>query len=114
MSNVQIGLRIRELRKARNYTREDLANMVDISSKFLYEIETGKKGFSAETLSKLSDALQVSCDYIMLGKEQYNIGKIVYILKMLEPEQIDRMQNILQIICEMCDIISFEKSLKNL
>ena len=39
------------------------------TAKFLYEIETGKKGFSADTLSRISVALSVSCDYIMFGEE---------------------------------------------
>ena len=43
MSNIQIGDRIRTLREMNNYTREELAEKVDISTKFLYEIEMGKK-----------------------------------------------------------------------
>lgn len=57
-----------QLRTDRRYTREQLAYLADISEKFLYEIEMNKKGFSAETLMKLSHALEVSMDYIMLGK----------------------------------------------
>ena len=45
MSGAQIGERIRELREVQNYTREVFAEKAGISSKFLYEIETGKKGF---------------------------------------------------------------------
>lgn len=44
MSDNHIGERIREMREMQNYTRELFAEKVDISSKFLYEIETGKKG----------------------------------------------------------------------
>ena len=65
MSDMCIGERIRKLRESRHYTREVLAENADISAKFLYEIETGKKGFSAETLCKISRALCVSCDFIM-------------------------------------------------
>ena len=39
------GIRIRFLREERHYTREYLAEMADISPKFLYEIESGQKGF---------------------------------------------------------------------
>ncbi len=41
--NIRVGERIRELREIQNYTREVLAEKVEISAKFLYEIETGKK-----------------------------------------------------------------------
>lgn len=48
-------------------SRETLAEMADISPKFLYEIETGQKGFSAGTLYKLGIALASSSDYILCG-----------------------------------------------
>lgn len=41
--NIQIGKRIKKLRLQRKYTREYLAECADISAKFLYEVETGKK-----------------------------------------------------------------------
>ena len=42
--NIQIGKRIKKLRLQREYTREYLAECADISAKFLYEVEVGKKG----------------------------------------------------------------------
>ena len=65
-----VGNRIRELREMHNYTREEMAEMVEISPKFLYEIESGKKGFSSDILCKIARTLTVSCDYIMYGEEQ--------------------------------------------
>ena len=62
------GERIMQLRLDRRYTREQLAYLANISEKFLYEIEMDKKGFSAITLMNLAKALEVSMDYIMLGK----------------------------------------------
>ena len=53
MEREKIGYRIRELREMHNYTREEIAEMVEISPKFLYEIESGKKGFSSEILCKI-------------------------------------------------------------
>ena len=99
MSNIEIGERIRELREIQNYTREGLAEKVDISAKFLYEIEVGKKGFSADTLCRISKALSVSCDYIMYGeeKEHRSKEKIICVLEMLEPKQVSKMQDILKI-----------------
>lgn len=45
MTSLQRGQSIRELREIHNYTRERFAEKVDISAKFLYEIETGKRVF---------------------------------------------------------------------
>lgn len=104
MSNKLAGQRIREMREVQGYTREFLAERVGISDKFLYEIETGKKGFSADVLCRLSKALSVSCDYIMLGKEKEHHGmeKIICVLEMVEPKQRSRMQDILRILYDMC------------
>lgn len=107
MSNIHIGERIRELREIQNYTRETFSEKVEISPKFLYEIETGRKGFSADTLSRISQALSVSCDYIMFGEEAEHRGskKIICVLEALNPTQVSRIQDILQILYEMCDSV---------
>lgn len=107
MSNLQIGERIRELRESQNLTREVFAEKIEISPKFLYEIEVGKKGFSAYTLCKISQALGVSCDYIMLGEEKnfFHGERMICILEKLEPRQISRVKDIIQILYEMCDVI---------
>lgn len=105
MSNMEIGERIRELREIQNFTREGLAEKVDISAKFLYEIEVGKKGFSADTLCRISQALSVSCDYIMYGeeKEHRSKEKIICVLEMLEPKQVSKMLDILKILYSMLE-----------
>ncbi len=67
LREVSVGTRVRVLRMERGYSREKLSENAKISVKFLYEIETDKKGFSAHTLVNLSEALGVSTDYIMTG-----------------------------------------------
>lgn len=107
MSNEEIGARIRELREIQNYTREGLAEKIDISAKFLYEIEMGKKGFSADTLCRISHALSVSCDYIMHGEDTGVKGKekIICVLEKIEPKQTSRIKDILKILYEICEAI---------
>lgn len=107
MSGIQVGERIRELREIQSYTREALAEKVDISAKFLYEIEVGKKGFSADTLCRIANALSVSCDYIMKGedKEHRSAEKIICVLEMLEPKQVSKMQEIIKILYDMCNAL---------
>ena len=107
MSNVEVGARIRELRELQNYTREGLAEKIDISAKFLYEIEIGKKGFSAETLCRISRALSVSCDYIMLGEDTAygSKEKIICVLEKIGPKQAKKIQDILQILYEICEVM---------
>ena len=68
MIRAEIGNRIKALREVRGYTREELAEKAEISSKFLYEVEKGRKGLSADTLLKISRTLSCSCDYILTGE----------------------------------------------
>ena len=111
MSEIEIGIRIREKRKIKHYTRDVLANKVGISSKFLYEIETGRKNFSADILRRLAQELEVSCDYIMLGEKE-ELSEAVQFLKKLEnlgSEKLARLQKLLGVLEGMCDVDNSSK-----
>ena len=96
-TSLDIGLRIRALREANGYTREAFATRINMSTKFLYEVESGKKGFSAETLYKISRALSTSSDYIMSGNKHDKIPeKILDILEGFSPDQMPNVQAILK------------------
>lgn len=96
-------MRIRTLREQNNYTREIFAESIGISSKFLYEIEMGKKGFSADTLLRISRVLSVSCDYLLTGSNNDNRSaeKVITILESFEPRQMGHLRDILVSIMEM-------------
>ena len=70
MADKGIGKRIRKLREEQGITREELASKSEITAKFLYEVENGKKGMSAANLYKIATALSSSCDYILLGRNK--------------------------------------------
>lgn len=99
MSKVAIGKRIKELREERNITREELAGKAEISTKFLYEVENGKKGLSAGTLLKIAKALSSSCDFILTG--EYT-EKEKGILSEFNEKQLKNIDEILELIYEMC------------
>jgi transcriptional regulator with XRE-family HTH domain len=65
-----MGARIRAQRERLGYTREQLAEKLDVSTKFCSDIELGIKGISIQTLAKLSDLLCLRTDYILFGEEQ--------------------------------------------
>lgn len=99
----EIGGRIKYLREENNYTRDELAEKIGISAKFLYEIETGKKRFSAETLVKIAQAVSVSCDYIMLGNrlESKEIEDISNILRRFSKEQLELVGDMLRVMMKL-------------
>ncbi len=103
MLSTDIGFRIRSLREANGYTRDGLAELVEISAKFLYEIETGKKGFTVEILYKISKVLSVSSDYLLTGNESNKIPeKMVDVLECFSPDQLGHVQDILKVLQELC------------
>lgn len=63
--NVILGERIRLGRKANNLTREKLAELIDVSPRFLAEVEAGKVGVALQTLKNISVALSISTDYLL-------------------------------------------------
>lgn len=64
----EMGDRIRKQRELLGYTREQLAEKLDVSTKFCSDIELGVKGVSIQTLAKLTDLLNLSSDYILFGE----------------------------------------------
>lgn len=63
--NIILGERIRLGRKANHITREKLAELIDVSPRFLAEVESGKVGVSLQTLKNISIALSASTDYLL-------------------------------------------------
>lgn len=71
--NVILGERIRLGRKANHMTREKLAELIEVSPRFLAEVESGKVGVSLQTLKNISTVLSVSTDYLLgLDKDEPN------------------------------------------
>ena len=99
IQHVEMGMRIWKMRKERRMTRDVLSEKADISPKFLYEIEAGKKGMSAETLLKIALALSVSCDYLLYGDEKSLSDR----LGGLERKQAERLIKILELMWEFCE-----------
>jgi transcriptional regulator with XRE-family HTH domain len=56
----QYGRHLRRIRKRRGVTIEALSEAVQISSKFLGEVELAKKTPSLETMGKLADYFHIS------------------------------------------------------
>ncbi|MDO4262130.1 MAG: helix-turn-helix transcriptional regulator [Eubacteriales bacterium] len=64
---LEVGRRIREFRVGRHMTQAQLAESLDVSTNFISEIETGKKGISLDTLTRLCTQYQLSADYVLFG-----------------------------------------------
>ena len=57
-----VGKRVKEVRKQKGISQEELAERADLSAQYISQIETGRKRGSLPTYNKLAKALDVSID----------------------------------------------------
>ncbi len=97
--NIIIGQRIRRIRSFQKLSREKLAEKANISTQFLADIETGKKGMTVSTLKKLCDALCVSADSIIFGtKADSTDDNLNAMLDSVPEDKKDELAEIIQMI----------------
>lgn len=75
-----VGARIRKQREYLGYTREQFAELLDVTPKFCSDIELGVKGMSVPTLCKISQILRLSTDYILFGTVEQNSAEPLSLL----------------------------------
>ena len=85
----EMGKRISGQRKLLGLTQEEIAEKLDVSVQFISYIERGQKGISLENLIKLSKELNISCDYILMGKRNEN-------------DTADLFSKIVAFLCKLC------------
>ena len=56
----QVGARIRELRNARGWSQEELAERAGLHSTFIGQVERGERNLALSNLKKLADAFELS------------------------------------------------------
>lgn len=69
---MSMGTRIKELRKGKNLSQTELAEILEIHLNTMSKIESDKSDVSGEELKKLSEFFEVSTDYLLTGKEGTN------------------------------------------
>ena len=65
---VAMGHRLRQQRTLLGLTREEFAELADISAGYYGQIEVGTSQMSIDTLIKLSKTSQLSMEYILFGR----------------------------------------------
>ena len=65
MDYLDLGKKIRQIRRQQSLTQEQLAEMTGISASFLGHIERGTRIASIDTLVDLCNTLHVSPDYLL-------------------------------------------------
>ena len=85
MDNVRVlvGERIRNLRKERGWSQEELGEKADLHHTYVGAVERGEKNASIDTLDKIADALGIEMvDLFTLAKGKINVDKLrAYIIE---------------------------------
>lgn len=107
MNQAELGLRIKQCRKMQHLTQENLAELIDVSPHYIYELEKGLKCMSLTTLIDIASALNLSTDYLLFGmqntsaapsKEDAPVDRLSLLLKNLTPQQRDNLSDILAVL----------------
>ena len=64
----ELGEKIKRVRKQRNLTQEELAEMIEISPRSLSNIEVGMCFVKAETLEKIIDSLGITTEELFANE----------------------------------------------
>ena len=65
----QLGMRIRFLRKERNWSQEDLALEADVNKNYICDLENGRRNPSLEILEKIAVAFGITLSELFKGIE---------------------------------------------
>lgn len=93
MNLIEIGGRIKTYRKSMGISQERLAEMINVSPHYIYEIERGIKSMSLETFVTLSEALNLSTDYILFGNKKDDTVSLTEQLSKMDEEQRTRAES---------------------
>lgn len=93
-----IGKRVRKIRLQNGLSQAKFAETLDVSTNFVSELETGKKGMSIETLSRLSLIYHVTADYVLFGtaSSSCHIDNLEHALSATQTKDIPVIINFLQ------------------
>lgn len=64
----ELGKRISLRRKSLGLTQEQVAERMNVSVQMISNLEQGRKAIRPENLTRLSNVLQISTDYLLAGK----------------------------------------------
>lgn len=87
-----IGSKIKELRRNRRLSQEELADIINVNFRTIQRIETGRNVPSLETLSKLAQAFEINIrdffNFEYLKDRKEIIGSVNEILNKMDDEKL--------------------------
>lgn len=101
--NLNVGLRIREIREVYQMTQAEFSERCDLSESFLAAVESGRKGVTSKTLYKICTAMNVSADYLVRGKNNgFETDMLLEVLNSMDKRS---REGAVRILREYADVI---------
>lgn len=105
--NIEVGQRLRTERERAGLTRENLAEAINVTPRFIADIERGSVGISIDTLKRLCIILNISADRLLFGS--VSVVGIDERLRLLDSAYIDIIDKAVK--CQL-DLIKLAESKK--
>lgn len=103
MANIEVvnskavGKRIREEREKLGLSREEFAEIIELSDYYVGQLERGERMMSLTVLVKIVASLHVDSDYLLFGKDdhenQLNEEKNIYITSSYSDKELTSLLN---------------------
>lgn len=107
-SNVDMGKRIRAERERANMTREGLAECIEVTPRFIADVERGSVGISVPTLKRICEVLNISSDSLLWNKTTHT--SIDEKLKFLDEDYVRSIDKMVQTQLDLIDLIKSKES----
>ena len=97
--NIEIGERIKKAREKKNLTQEMLAEVIDVSTQYISDLERGVVGASLSTIKAICVALEITSDSLLFGEipEGAKQNGLLRLCEGLTDGQIDAITEIIKI-----------------
>ena len=95
--NIEIGNRIRIVREKNHLTQAKLAEILDLTTQFISDLERGVVGASFPTVIDLCNKLHVSSDYVLMGVDDSGISDIILELQDLDSQQLNMVRRAIHV-----------------
>lgn len=102
----KVGARIRQVRKAKGWSQDELAKKCGISMNFMGHIERGTKKMSLDTFTNLCRELEAEADVLLWGITQPSEAVVRGLWKQPERKESDSYSMYIQIMKSVADIMS--------
>lgn len=98
-----MGLRIRRAREKKGWTREQLAEKMELSVNAMAFIELGQSGTKLENLVKLCKLLDLNTDYVLFGEASTEVASIAALLRNRDEKTLRVVESTVRAMLEAMD-----------